>query len=132
MIIVYDSLTGNVKRFIDKVKKTNKNLRVENIASIPVVDEDYILVTYTIGMGKVSDSTQEFLNKNSNKLKAVVVSGNIVWGSNFGKAGDIISKQYNVPLIMKIELSGTKQNVDQFIQEVAKFDNNSKMDSTQQ
>jgi protein involved in ribonucleotide reduction len=132
MKIVYDSLTGNVKRFIDKVKNRNGNLRVENIASIPIVDDDYILVTYTIGMGKVPDSTQEFLNKNSSRLKAVVVSGNIIWGGNFGKAGDTISKQYNVPLIMKIELSGTKQNVDQFIQEVAKFDNNSKMDSTQQ
>lgn len=117
MLIVYNSVTGNVKRFLQKTKLNN----IINIHDIEIINDDFILVTSTIGFGKIPIQVTNFLNKNNKHLLAVVASGNKNWGSNYCKAGDVISKQYNVPLIMKFELSGTVSDVSRFIEEVKKF-----------
>lgn len=54
-------------------------------------------------------------------MEGVASSGNRNWGANFGKAGELISKQFMVPLLLKFELSGTKRDVEIFEQEVAKI-----------
>lgn len=125
MLIAYDSLTGNVKRFITKVSKDSPSLKVVNVNDNPIINEKFILVTYTIGFGNVPATTEKFLNENHKNLIAVASSGNLVWGNNFGKSGDIISQQYGVPLIIKFELSGTTKDVEKFTQEVIGIDNNS-------
>ena len=118
MLIVYDSMTGNVQRFVDKLNLTTTRLRDELI-----VGEPYILVTYTIGFGEVPESTIKFLESNHKYLLAVASSGNMNWGSNFGKAADKIANKFNVPVLMKFELSGTSKDIDKFKQEVMIFDN---------
>ena len=82
------------------------------------VNEPFILVTYTVGFGEVPKSTESFLNRNYKHMMAVAVSGNKNWGSSYGRAGEIISNQYNVPLLMKFELSGTKKDIEKFKQGV--------------
>lgn len=124
-LIVYDSMTGNVKRFISKLEY--KSILIEEDL---MVNQPYILVTYTIGRGNIPPSTQKFLNKNNQFLFGVAVSGNKNWGSFYGKAGDLISLRYNIPMIHKFELSGTEKDVIIFKQEVERLVNNySKMDS---
>ena len=123
-MLVYDTLTGNVKRFIDKLDnydklKINKNINVS---------EPYVLVTFTTGFGEVPNTTSDFLKENHKYLKAVAVSGNRNWGDKFGKAGDIISDKYNIPLLLKFELSGTDKDIDKFKQEVAFIEQNSQLD----
>ncbi|NQD53699.1 class Ib ribonucleoside-diphosphate reductase assembly flavoprotein NrdI, partial [Bacillus altitudinis] len=49
------------------------------------------------------------------------VSGNKVWGDNFAKSADTISKQYQVPILHTFELSGTKRDVELFTQEVERI-----------
>ncbi|MEH6945134.1 class Ib ribonucleoside-diphosphate reductase assembly flavoprotein NrdI [Bacillus sp. JJ722] len=124
MLIVYDSLTGNVERFVNKLPKKNVKI-IDGLR----VHEPFILVTYTIGFGGVPESTANFLEENYSYLQAVASSGNKVWGSNFGRAVDIISNQYLVPLILKFELSGTNRDLEVFTREVAILDErtNSKM-----
>ncbi|AFF28243.1 gp245 [Sphingomonas phage PAU] len=122
MTIVYDSRTGNIERFINKVKeqtgwtfvKIDKNL---------VIDEKVHLVTYTTGFGHLPNPTKAFLanQSNVNNLLSVSVSGNRNWGPNFGKAGDIISDEYNVPLLLKFELSGNPSEIEAFIENIQKF-----------
>lgn len=119
MLIVYDSLTGNVNRFINKVKLNNLKLSSELI-----LKEPFILITYTTGFGQVPETTAKFLNNNHQYLKGVVSSGNTNWGKFFGNAANIISDTFNVPLIMKFEMSGTEQDVEKFLQEVKRIDNN--------
>ena len=41
-------------------------------------------------------------------------SGNKNWGNRFAKAAEIISEQYNAPLLMKIELHGNTKDLIKF------------------
>lgn len=57
--IYYDSLTGNVKRFVEKLEKID-NYVIEKILQDTVVKEDSHLITYTTGIGNVSTLTKNF------------------------------------------------------------------------
>lgn len=116
MLIVYDSKTGNVKRFVQK-------LDMECIQITPdlEIDEPFILVTYTTGFGQTPQATQQFLATKGHLLQAVVSSGNMNWGTRYGLAADHIAKQYEVPILMKFELSGTSKDVMMFKQEVSRI-----------
>lgn len=117
MLIVYDSFTGNTKRFVQKLGFDN--VRIEDGL---IIEQPFILVTYTIKFGEVPKKTQDFLTRNSNYMIAVASTGNRNWGDNFAKSADIISNMYNVPIICKIELSGTESDVLNFKKEVLKFE----------
>lgn len=117
MKIYYTSLTGNVRRFIAKT-----GLAAKEITAGTIVDKPFILVTYTIGFGDVPDIVTTFLRSNSDYLRGVAVSGNRVWGANYGHAGDIISRTYLVPLLLKFELSGTSADVQTFTERVIACD----------
>lgn len=114
-MIYYASLTGNVRRFVSKT-----GLAAEEIQSGLTVTEPFVLVTYTIGFGEVPPKVSKFLDTNGHLLRGVAVSGNRNWGDNYGRAGDIIAKQYNVPLLLKFELAGTKDDVKTFVERVIK------------
>ncbi|MFL1672654.1 class Ib ribonucleoside-diphosphate reductase assembly flavoprotein NrdI [Paenibacillus dendritiformis] len=117
MLILFDSKTGNVQRFVNKL-----GLDAIKIHSDLLVDESFILITYTTKKGEVPASTSIFLEKNHAFLKGVSSSGNKNWGLLFAVAADHIANQYHVPIISKFELSGTKKDVENFLLEVAKFD----------
>lgn len=118
MLIVYDSLTGNVKRFMNKLRGYETKKITPNL----IVNEAYILVTYTIGFGETPELTQDFLEWNHKHLIGVATSGNRIWGNNFTKSAITISKQYDVPIIHRFELSGTDKDVKIFTQEVDRID----------
>lgn len=109
MLIIYDSLTRNVERFISKIKdEQNEYVKISKGME---VNQPFVLITYTTGMGVVPGPTKRFLKENSEHMLAVMTSGNRNWGLNYGKAGDTISSEYNVPLLMKFELSGKVSDV---------------------
>ncbi|MWC29923.1 class Ib ribonucleoside-diphosphate reductase assembly flavoprotein NrdI [Paenibacillus sp. MMS18-CY102] len=118
MLVVYDSRTGNVRRFVEKLNM--KSLSIENDGDM-TVEEPFVLVTFTTGFGQVPDRVEKFLGRNASKLKGVSASGNRNWGESFARSADDISKRYNVPVIHKFELSGTGRDVDQFQQGVNKL-----------
>lgn len=113
MLILFDSKTGNVKRFVAKL-----NMQCIQISESLMVNEPYVLVTYTTGFGEVPRLTKYFLSRNHEFLKAVAVSGNRNWGKNFGISGDAIALNYGVPLLLKFELSGTNKDVSKFREDV--------------
>lgn len=109
MKIVYASRTGNVESIIHKLAfNQTQQIRFgdENI------DEDFILFTYTDGYGDVPEEVDTFLNQHSQYLKGVIVSGNTGYGETYCKAGDVISKTYQVPCLYKFEDDGTDTDVE--------------------
>jgi protein involved in ribonucleotide reduction len=112
--IYFDSLTGNVRRFTERLP-----FEAENIAEVTSVEEPFILVTYTTGFGNVPPTTSEFLRKHGDHLIGVASSGNRNWGANFGKAADRIALVYNVPILLKFELSGTDHDIKTLTERVA-------------
>ncbi|NDI35504.1 class Ib ribonucleoside-diphosphate reductase assembly flavoprotein NrdI [Chengkuizengella sediminis] len=113
MKIVYASKTGNVKRFIEKLNVESIHLHTKLM-----IDEAFILITYTTGFGQVPEEVEQFLQFNHHHMVGVVASGNRNWGSNFGKSADIISNQYGVPVLHKFELSGTTKDLKVFKERV--------------
>lgn len=117
--IYYDSITGNVKRFVEKVSRYG-DFEIKKIDEKTILENEAHFITFTTGIGEISAKTKKFLNNNFNykKIKTLAVSGNMNWGLNYGLAGDKISKEYEIPLIMKFELSGTIKDVEKYLEKI--------------
>jgi protein involved in ribonucleotide reduction len=107
LMIVYYSLTGNVRRFIERT-----GLRAQTIDTAPT--GPFIVVTPTICFGEVPDPVARYLAEHVGLLRGVAASGNRNWGANYGAAGDKIAAAYNIPLLLKFELSGTTDDIRKF------------------
>ncbi|TSA88161.1 class Ib ribonucleoside-diphosphate reductase assembly flavoprotein NrdI [Deinococcus detaillensis] len=108
MQLVYDSLTGNVRRFAEDVSRQLGGMplfAVSKAQDLP--DDDYLLLTYTFGTGGVPASTQAFLQQRAAGLRGVVSSGSFHWGQNFARAADVIAGQYGVPVVAKVNKAGS-------------------------
>ncbi|MGK9160710.1 class Ib ribonucleoside-diphosphate reductase assembly flavoprotein NrdI [Bacillus subtilis] len=131
MIITYESKTGNARRFV-KALQQELDIEAIEITDDTIITQEFIHITFTIGFGEVPERTLNFIKKNKNKIRGVVVSGNKVWGDNYGLAGDKLSAKFHIPLLLKFELSGTKQELQKLIQEVQLIDkHNTKVDQAQ-
>ena len=109
MKFIYFSQTGNIKRFIQKV-----DVKVEDGNGMKVVDDSFVLITYTTGFGEVPQEVIEFLKVNRANLSGVIGSGNRNWGINYCKASQLISKRFKVPVLMEFELAGNSHDVEKF------------------
>ena len=120
MFVYYDSKTGNVQRFIDKIKKERPEWSFVKISGDMEILENGHLVTFTTNFGEIPDTTEKFLENENNKkyIKSVSSSGNMNWGTLFGKAADNIEEKYGIPVLMKFELSGTHVQVEYFINSI--------------
>ena len=120
MFVYYDSKTGNVQRFIDKIKKERPEWSFVKISGDMEILENGHLVTFTTNFGEIPDTTEKFLENENNRkyIKSISSSGNMNWGTLFGKAADNIEEKYGIPVLMKFELSGTHVQVEYFINNI--------------
>lgn len=130
MTIYYDSKTGNVKRFVDKINRL-KNWNIVHISDTVGVYERGHLITFTTQIGKVPHTTLRFMAQYAHCICSVSSSGNMNWGVNFARAADILSQEYNIPVLIKFELSGLDRDVTNFIEKVTEYANK-EMDTPQQ
>ncbi|HLT00313.1 MAG TPA: class Ib ribonucleoside-diphosphate reductase assembly flavoprotein NrdI [Acholeplasma sp.] len=108
MLVVFDSLTGQTKRFAQKLGYDS--IHVKLYEGEP--NDDIFLVTRNINFGSIPATTKYFLDLYKDRVVGVAVSGNKNWGENFGKAGDLIEAIYQIPLILKFEGSGFPKDVE--------------------
>jgi|SRR5690606_30298903 len=123
--LYYDSKTGNVQRFINKVVLIT-GWKAHKIEPGIKIQEDGHLITYTTKMGSVPETTSLFMDEHAQNIFSVTSSGNRNWGKNFGLAANKVSDGYDVPLAMKFELSGTMEDINQFIEIIKHQYNDSK------
>ncbi len=115
--IYYDSKTGNVERFVNRLK-LHRDWTIQKIdASFRPLHPGH-LITYTTGFGEVPVSTLQFLEENSSMIRSVSSSGNRNWGQNYALAATKISVQFNLPMLMQFELSGTMTDIQKFIDNI--------------
>ena len=114
MKIVFDSKTGNVERFMARLQD------FQTIKIVPglIVNEPFMLVTYTTGFGNVPQTVKDFLHRNHPFLCGVSASGNKNWGDLFAQSADTISKAYMVPILSKFEMAGTDIDIEYFKERV--------------
>jgi protein involved in ribonucleotide reduction len=106
-MIVFSSRTGNVKYIVDQLKLPSLEIQTGL-----VVNQPYFLFTYTDGLGDVPDIVSSFLELNGRHIKGVIASGNSNFGQQFCKSADTISEIYNVPIIRKIDVRGTTDDLN--------------------
>lgn len=115
MLILFDTRTNNVKRFVNKLKDRLPEVELILIDENIVIDRKFHLVTYTTRVGQIPEKTSKFLEINHNNALTVSVSGNTIWGSSYGLALEKITTLYpNIVEGMKFELSGIDEDVEKY------------------
>lgn len=116
-LVFFSGFSGFTKRFIDKLDMPAYRIPLNSLeASNMILEEKYILITPTYGAGSkgfVPKQVIKFLNNSQNRdlLQGVVGTGNMNFGSDYCKAGEIIAQKCNVPFWYKLELSGTDEDI---------------------
>lgn len=122
LVVYFSSATENTRRFVDKLQLPNVRIPLRVNEPELVVDEPYVLACPTYGGGVSISGKQgkpvpiqvvKFLNNPHNRslIRAVVAGGNSNFGSDFGKAGDVIAAKCNVPYVYRFELMGNDEDV---------------------
>ncbi|WJH34458.1 class Ib ribonucleoside-diphosphate reductase assembly flavoprotein NrdI [Paenibacillus sp. CC-CFT747] len=74
-MIAYASRTGNVRYIVSRL-----GLSAVEIGADVTLEEPFLLITYTDGIGEIPHQVKQFLESNGAYCRGVIVSGN----SNFG------------------------------------------------
>ena len=119
-VVYFSSVSENTKRLVEKLGLTSVRipLKTDEAASF-TYDRDSVLVVPTYGSGEekttVPKQVIKFLNNPENRkhIKGVIATGNTNFGESYGLAGDIVSAKLGVPLIQRVELLGTPEDITQ-------------------
>ena len=117
-LVYFSNYSENTKRFVEKLTDAGIRIPVKpSDARDIVMDREYVLIVPTYGGGSESPaipkSVKTFLNNPENRslLRGVVGTGNTNFGEHYCKAADMISAKTGVPVIAKVELLGTPEDV---------------------
>ncbi|MGL4589808.1 MAG: class Ib ribonucleoside-diphosphate reductase assembly flavoprotein NrdI [Mycoplasmatales bacterium] len=104
MKLVYATQTGNVESFVERLNIDA--LKVED--GNETINEDFLLITYSMDYGDIPYELEDFLEENSGHLKAVVASGDKSYGDDYCKTAETIADQFSVPVLHTFENEGTE------------------------
>ncbi|MEC2335155.1 MULTISPECIES: class Ib ribonucleoside-diphosphate reductase assembly flavoprotein NrdI [Bacillus subtilis group] len=113
MIVAYASLTGKVRNFAERLQKKLPNCEFIHVQKDMVINEPFVLITYTWGKGDIPKEVRLLLQNSGDKMVAVVGSGERNWGEHrFCKASIDISGHHNIPLLHNFEKMGYDSDVE--------------------
>jgi protein involved in ribonucleotide reduction len=121
MLLVYMSITGNVREFVDRVGMDSYELNPAN--PYKEVNEDYIIVIPSY-VGLIDDDVIDFIGYKDNlkHLKGFASSGNLNFNDLYCVNAKHLSAKYKKPIIFTFEYSGTDKDVEKFKREVEKIE----------
>ena len=118
-IVYFSNYSGNTKRFVEKLNDSSAvRIPIDWDHSGITVDQPYVLLVPTYGGGEgraaIPRQVRLFLNIKENRklLRGVVGFGNTNFGEHFCKAADLISAKTGVPVIARVEIFGTDDDVN--------------------
>ena len=118
-IVYFSNYSENTKRFVEKLGQAALRIPIKVAeAKSLVVETEYVLVVPTYGGGADSSAIPKpvrvFLNNPINRelLRGVIGTGNTNFGEHYCKAAHMISAKTGVPLIAKVEILGTPEDVE--------------------
>jgi protein involved in ribonucleotide reduction len=118
-IVYFSNYSGNTKKFVERLGD-NEAIRIpiDRSDSGITVDRPYVLLVPTYGGGEeraaIPRQVRSFLNVKENRalLRGVVGFGNTNFGDHFCKAADLISAKTGVPVIARVEIFGTEDDLN--------------------
>jgi protein involved in ribonucleotide reduction len=118
-IVYFSNYSGNTKRFVEKLDNVSIRIPINwNPASPVSVKEEYVLMVPTYGGGSersaIPKQVKSFLNIKENRdlLRGVIGFGNTNFGDNYCKAAKLIAQKTGVPVIARVEIFGTDDDVN--------------------
>ena len=123
-IVYFSNYSGNTKRFVEKITDNATRIPISNLGTI-LMPRRFVLVVPTYGGGSeksaIPRQVRDFLNirKNRELLVAVIGMGNTNFGEHFCKAAEMISAKTGVPILAKVEIFGTPEDVDKVKERLA-------------
>lgn len=118
-IVYFSNYSGNTKRFVERLNENDAiRIPIDRSDSGITVARPYVLLVPTYGGGEgraaIPRQVRRFLNvkENRNLLRGVVGFGNTNFGEHFCEAADLISAKTGVPVIARVEIFGTQDDVN--------------------
>lgn len=118
-IFYFSNYSGNTKRLVEKLDGNTTRIPIDWDSSVPTLaTREYVLVVPTYGGGSeksaIPRQVRHFLNVEQNRelLRGVIGTGNTNFGEHFCKAAEMISAKAGVPLIARVEIFGTDEDVN--------------------
>lgn len=117
-VVYFSNYSGNTKRFVEKIDKAALRIPIDWKSSPLLVGKEYVLFVPTYGGGSeksaIPRQVRNFLNieQNRNLLRGVVGFGNTNFGEHFCKAAEIVSRKTGVPIIGRVEIFGTDDDLN--------------------
>ena len=117
-IVYFSNYSGNTKRLVEKLDGTATRIPIDcDIYKPTLSPREYLLVvpTYVGGSEKsaIPRQVRHFLNVEHNRdlLRGVIGTGNTNFGEHYCKAAVLISAKTGVPIVAKIEIFGTEDDI---------------------
>jgi protein involved in ribonucleotide reduction len=117
-VVYFSSSSENTHRFVEKLGVDAHRIPLMPKEGPLAISEPYVLVVPTYGGGRDSGAVPKqvikFLNDPENRqwIRGVVATGNTNFGGTYCLAGDIISDKCKVPVLYRLELLGTDDDVE--------------------
>ena len=117
-IVYFSNYSGNTKRFVEKLELESIRIPISDPDDPIIVRDNYVLFVPTYGGGSethaIPKQVRSFLNVESNRqrLVAVVGLGNTNFGEDFCKAAEMIAAKTGVPILGRVEIFGTEEDVN--------------------
>lgn len=122
MKIVFMSVVGNTRRFVEKLEMDSLELSAANAFS--EIQENFIMIapTYAIEM---TDVLNDFLETGNNLsyCKGVVGAGNRNFNDLYCFTAEDISLDYDIPLLHRLEFQGSDNDVKKVKEIVTEIEN---------
>ena len=128
-VVYFSNYSGNTHRFVEKLNVNSTRIPIDQDKNDPLLMQTrYILVIPTYGGGSeksaIPRQVRAFLNVPSNrdKLIGVIGMGNTNFGEHYCKAAEIIAAKTGVPIIGRVEIFGTEDDVNTINERLAMLD----------
>lgn len=110
MLIVYLSLTGNTRRFVNKLQMDSLEINPAN--PFVSVNQPYIVVAPTYEI-EATESINDFIEYENNQsyLKGFMGSGNLNFADLYVFTAKDLESEYKKKLLLSFEYSGSEKDV---------------------
>ena len=117
-IVYFSNYSGNTKKFVERLNENDAiRIPIDRSDRGIAVARPYVLLVPTYGGGEgraaIPRQVRSFLNVRENRalLRGVIGFGNTNFGEHFCRAADLISAKTGVPVIARVEIFGTEDDV---------------------
>ena len=117
-MIVYMSLVGNTRKFVNKINEPSVELTIDNSLDL-VMTKPYILIVPTYSE-ETSDIVRDFLENETNRrlCKGIFGAGNRNFAQLFCYTAKDLSKEFDLPLLHLFEFQGSPVDVEKLEKEL--------------